>query len=290
MRDLARYRANPLQRGVALLLEAQLHAEAGRRNDALDALERALADGCRYRRDWLEGNAGLASLRDDARFRDVIERADARYAEDAAAARPKLMFAMPDEPPDAFGYPLLVVLHGNNSNASETAPQWSAMADAGWVVAVPQSSEIGMTPDAFTWNDRERTAAELATHLEKVKHSTQIDVGRIVLAGFSMGGLQAIALPLIGKIKVRGIVPVAAWLPHIREFTRLVEGGAGKMLRSYVIVGDQDQSLDGARALADLFTAHGMRTQLDVREGLGHEYPADMHETLARALAFVTAP
>src|SRR5438309_2806512 len=74
MRDLARYRANPLQRGVALLLEAQLHAEAGRRNDALDALERALADGCRYRRDWLEGNAGLASLREDARFRDVIER------------------------------------------------------------------------------------------------------------------------------------------------------------------------------------------------------------------------
>src|SRR5439155_1027890 len=185
-----------------------------RPNDALDALETALAAGCRYRREWLEGNKSLASLVDSARFREIVARADARYRDAAAAARPKLMFAMPDEPPDAFGYPLLLVLHGNNSNASETAPHWSAMADAGWVVAVPQSSEIGPTPDAYTWNDRDRTAAELTTHLEKVKHSTQIDIGRIVLTGFSMGGTQAIALPLVGKIKVRGILPIAAWLPH----------------------------------------------------------------------------
>src|SRR5436309_10849454 len=290
MRDLARYRANPLQHGVAWLLEAQDHAANGRPNDALDALETALAAGCRYRRGWLEGNTSLASLVDSARFRDIVAGADSRYAEAAAAARPKLIFAMPDDPPDAFGYPLLLVLQGNNSNASETAPYWSSMADAGWVVAVPQSSEVGMTPDTYVWNDRERTASELLTHLEKVKHSTQIDVGRIVLAGFSMGATQAIALPLAGKIKVRGIFPIAAWLPHVREFTRLIEDGAGRMLRSYIVVGDQDQSADGARALYELFSAHGMRTQLDVREGLDHDYPPDIHATLVRALEFLTAP
>jgi predicted esterase len=290
MRDLARFRANPLRHGVAWLLEAEDHVKNGRPNEALDALETALAGGCRYRREWLEGNKSFASLSESARFRGIVERAEARYQQDAAAARPKLMFAMPDEPPDAFGYPLLLVLHGNNSNASETAPYWSVMADAGWVVAVPQSSEIGMTPDSYVWNDRERTAAELTTHLEKVKHSTQIDIGRIVLAGFSMGATQAIALPLVGKIKVRGILPVAAWLPHIREFTTLIEGGAGRMLRSYMVVGDQDPSYDGNRALCDLFTAKGLRTQLDVRQGMGHDYPADMHETLSGALALLTAP
>src|SRR5919204_3246695 len=289
MTDLVRSRTNPLRLGATYLREAQEHATAGHADEAIDVLERALADGCRYRREWLERNEGLASLRDLSHFRDVIARSEARYAADAALARPKLMFAMPDEPPDAFGYPLLVVLHGNNSNASETAPYWSVMADAGWVVAVPQSSEIGMAPDTYVWNDRDRTASELTTHLEKVKHSTQIDIGRIVLAGFSMGGLQAIALPLAGKIKVRGIMPVAAWLPHVREFTALVENGAARMLRSYIVVGDQDPSLAGARALFDLFNAHHMRTKLDVREGLDHDYPADMHATLARALEFLTA-
>ncbi|TMC26316.1 MAG: hypothetical protein E6J27_13040 [Chloroflexi bacterium] len=290
MRDLARLRANPRLRGPLGLAEAQQHAQTGQQDAALDALERALEEGCQYRREWLESDRALAPLRDLPRFRDIVARADARYAEAAAAARPKLMFAMPDEPPDAFGYPLLLVLHGNNSNASETAPYWSSMADAGWVVAVPQSSEVGMTPDTYVWNDRERTASELLTHLEKVKHSTQIDVGRIVLAGFSMGATQAIALPLAGKIKVRGIFPIAAWLPHVREFTRLIEDGAGRMLRSYIVVGDQDQSADGARALYELFSAHGMRTQLDVREGLDHDYPPDIHATLVRALEFLTAP
>jgi len=290
MRDLAGFRANPLRRGPLAIAEARQHLAAGQQNKALDALERALDDGCRYRREWLERDPGLAALREDARFRDIVSRADARYAEEAPAARPKLTFAMPDEPPDAFGYPLLVALHGNNSNAAETAPQWSPMADAGWVVAVPQSSEIGMTPGTFVWNDRDRTANELTAHLEKVKHSTQIDVGRIVLAGFSMGATQAIALPLAGRIKVRGIIPVAAWLPWIDEFTALVDGGAGRMLRSYILVGSEDQSHAGARALFELFAARGMRTHLDVRDGLGHDYPPDMHETLPRALDFVTAP
>jgi predicted esterase len=290
MRDLALYRTNPLRHGIAWLLEAEDHAKNGRPSEALDALESALAAGCRYRSEWLKGNKGLASLSESARFRDIADRAEARYREDAAAARPKLMFAMPDDLPDAFGYPLLLVLHGNNSNASETAPYWSAMADAGWVVAVPQSSEIGMSPDSYVWNDRERTAAELTTHLEKVKHSTQIDIGRIVLAGFSMGATQAIALPLVGKIKVRGILPVAAWLPHIREFTTLVEGGAGRMLRSYIVVGEQDPSYEGNRALFDLFTSKGLRAHIDVRDGLGHDYPADMHDTLVRALEFLTEP
>jgi predicted esterase len=290
MRDLALYRANPLRHGVAWLFEAEDHVKNGRPNEALDALDAALAAGCRYRREWLEGNKSFTPLSESTRFRDIVDRAEARYEQDSATARPKLMFAMPDEPPDAFGYPLLLVLHGNNSNASETAPYWSAMADAGWVVAVPQSSEIGMTPDSYVWNDRERTASELTMHLEKVKHSTQIDIGRIVLAGFSMGATQAIALPLVAKIKARGIVPVAAWLPHIREFTALIEGGAGRMLRSYIVVGDEDPSYEGNRALHDLFIAKGMRAQIDVRQGMGHDYPADMHETLGRALAFLTGP
>jgi len=277
-------------RGPLGLAEAQEHTEAGEPEAALDALERALVDGCRYPRQWLEADRALAALRDLSRFRDIVARADSRYTEEARGARPKLMFAMPDEPPDAFGYPLLLVLHGNHSNAEDTAPHWAHMADAGWVVAVPQSSEIGTTPGTFVWNDRDRTAAELLTHFEKVKHSTQIDIGRVVLAGFSMGGTQAIALPLTGRIKVRGIVPIAAWLPHVREFATLVEGGAGRMLRSYIVVGTNDQSYDGARALFDLFSSRGMRTKLDTRDGLGHDYPADMPDTIARALEFVTAP
>jgi predicted esterase len=288
--ELERLRADPLQRGLAGLVEASLDAEAGRSEEALDALDRALADGCRYRRDWLEGSHRLTSLHQLPRFQDIVRRADLRYAEDAAAARTHLVFALPDDLPDAFGYPLLVALHGNNANARVTAPQWSTLADARWVVAVPQSSEIGPTPDAYTWNDRERTAEEVTTHIERVKRATQVDIGRLVLGGFSMGGSQAIALALTRRVKVRGVILIAAWMPPGDELRELVEGGAGKVLRVYLVVGDRDPSYARTQELFEVLTRHGVRAQIDVRAGLGHEYPADMADTLSRAAAFVTAP
>ena len=274
--------------GLMYLAEAQLLASAGRGEAALGPLEDALAAGCRYKKEWLTGNAALAPLAELPGFADFVARANARYETAAAEAKPHLTFAVPDTLPDAFGYPLLMVLHGNNGNAKLAAPRWMPMADKGWVVAVPQSTEIGMSPDSYTWNDREGTATQLDLQFDRVKRATEIDTSRIVLAGFSMGATQALALALTKRFTVRGVVPVAPWLPNIDEFGALVEGGAGKMLRAYVVIGSADPSLAGATALVDVFRRHDIKAQLDVREGLGHEYPEDMETTLDTALAFAT--
>ncbi len=281
-------RPDPLRAGARALHEAQRLCAAGRPAEGLAALEAAYAAGCRYKKEWL-GRPTLAPLAALSAFPDFATRANARYEEAAALAKPRLMFAVPDTLPDAFGYPLLVVLHGNNSNSQETASQWEPMADKGWIVAVPQSGEIGATPESYTWNDRERTARELDVHIERLKSATQIDTSRIVLAGFSMGGTQAIALALTKRFIVRGVVPICVWLPDVEEYRRLIEGGAAKMLRAYVIAGADDPARDGARALVEVLQAHKIRAQLDERAGLGHKYPADMEDTLTKALAFVTS-
>ena len=279
--------AFPLHRGLLSLIQARLYARSDEPARAIESLASAVAAGARYRAEWLTNNPGLATLRGDPRFADVVKRGQAAYDEAAAASKPQLMFAMPDRLPDAVGYPLLIVLHGNNSNAKETAPLWSGVADRGWVVAVPQSSEIGASPDAYTWNDRERTATELALHLDRVKRATEIDTSRIVLAGFSMGALQALALSITKRFTVRGVVAVAAWLPNVDEFVSLIEGGAAKMLRTYIVVGSDDPSCAGARALVAAMAAHELRAHLDERTGLGHAYPPDMERTLVDALAFI---
>lgn len=277
----------PRHLGLSYLTEAELRASAGDHRAALAALERALAEGCRYRKEWLVDNAALAPL-PRADLLPLADRAQRAYDEAAAAARPTLMFAMPDTLPDAFGYPLLMVLHGNHSNAKVTAPLWTSVADRGWVVAVPQSSEIGAAPDAFTWNDRERVAKELEVHFDKVKRATEIDTSRIVLAGFSAGASQALALALQRRFVVRAVVAVAPWLPKIDELGALVESGAGKVLRVYLVMGANDPSLPGARELVEVMQRRGMRVTLDERAGLGHDYPEDMDATLANALAFAT--
>jgi predicted esterase len=278
----------PQHIGLTYLTQAQLLAKAGRGAASLAPLERALARGCRYKRTWLLADTAFAPLRSLPAFEDVLARAHNAWEAATAAAKPHLTFAIPDRLPDAFGYPTLMVLHGNNSNAKETMPHWGPMADHGWVVAVPQSSEVGSSPDGFTWNDTERTAKELDLQFERIDRATQIDRSRIVLAGFSMGGLQAIRLALTKRFTVRGFIAVCAYLPTVEEFAKLIEGGAGKMLRGYVFVGEKDMSRAGARALVELFQSHNLRAQLDERPGLGHEYPDDMEATLTKALEFAT--
>lgn len=279
--------AYPRHLGLSYLIEAELRAGGGEGPAALAVIERALGEGCRYRTEWLLDNEALMPIaRSD--LEALAERAQRAYDEAAARAKPTLMFAMPDTLPDAFGYPLLMVLHGNHSNAKVTAPQWTSVADRGWVVAVPQSAEIGATPDAFTWNDRARVAAELDSHFEKVKRATEIDTSRTVLAGFSAGGAQALALALQRRFVVRGVIAVAPWLPRIDELAALVAGGAGKMLRVYIVMGVGDPSLATARDLVGLMERRNVRVSLDERAGLAHDYPEDMDATLARAVEFVS--
>src|SRR5438105_5690721 len=172
----------PRHLALTLLTQAELLAQSGRTDLALETLDSALAKGCRYRKEWIVSNARLAPLQADGQLAAFAERAQRAYDEASAAAKPQLMFAMPDTLPDAFGYPLLMVMHGNNSNAKETAPRWTPVADKGWVVAVPQSSEVGASPGAYTWNDRERAASEIELHLDRVKLATEIDTAHIQTA------------------------------------------------------------------------------------------------------------
>ncbi|MEK7862567.1 MAG: hypothetical protein AAB295_04805, partial [Chloroflexota bacterium] len=77
------------------------------------------------------------------------------------------------------------------------------------------------------------------------------------------------------------------WLPDIAEFTALAASGAARLLPMHIVVGDQDPSLGGATQLGALLGSHQVRTTLDVRAGMGHQYPADMDATLGRALSFL---
>ncbi|MEK7861789.1 MAG: alpha/beta fold hydrolase, partial [Chloroflexota bacterium] len=210
----------PLHRGVVYLVLAELLADEGRAKEAIEALSQAFTAGCRYQPEWLTGNRHFGALA-DPRFGRVVTRLGDRYTTDAAAARPDLLIRAPAGEPGPAGRPLLVALHGNNSNARETARYWSPAVALGWVIAIPQSSEIASSPDAYTWNDRARAKGEIDTHIARAAELHRIDRRRVVLAGFSMGGLQAIALALAHGTAACGILPVAPWLPDIAEFTAL---------------------------------------------------------------------
>jgi len=281
----------PLHAGHIYSWRAALLAELGRTDAALDALDAALAGGCRFKSEWLRDNPRLAPLRGLARFDDVVDRAAARYAQMQADTRPMLEAFIPATARPASGYPTLIALHGNNSNVGQTESFWESATEVGWLVVLPQSGEIGSSRNSFTWNDRDRTLAEVDQHLQDLRAQSLVDDRAVVLAGFSMGGLQALALVLTRRFKARGGLSVGAYLPHIREFRGLVESGHATGVRFYIVVGTNDASgYDGAKQLATELERAGVEVVLDARTDLGHAYPADMDETLRRAMTFMGNP
>ena len=274
----------PHSTGLMHLTHAELLAASGRATDALDTLDRALRAGCRYPEKALRANRSLAAAAELPAFAEICARSQRQWEEAVASSSPQRTLLSPT---NGAGDRLLVVLHGNNSDAAETIPRWSSAVDDGWSVAVLQSSEPGTTPGSFTWNDRERTGAEVEAHLSAIRSETGVSLSRLVLGGFSMGALQVIALPLTGRLHVSGVISVAPWLPHVREFAALAADGKATFVPTWVIVGRNDPSYDGAKQLVELAAAHGGRALLDERDGLGHEYPDDMTSTLMRALRFV---
>ena len=198
---------------------------------ALRLLDEALAAGHWYDEAGLREDGDLAALQGHPEFERLVAVSLRRREQALVSARPEMNVYQPSgEPP----YPLLLALHGNHSNLAESAGHWQAATEQGWLVAAPQSSQV-MGAGTFGWNDREWAVREVGDHFAALRERYAIDVGRVVVAGFSMGGGLATWLALSGAIPTRGFVGVGAFLPNVGDIIPLLEAGGGNGRRAYLI-------------------------------------------------------
>jgi predicted esterase len=281
---LGEYEARfPRQAGLVRISRVEILAELGRADEGIALLEDALDRGFRYRGRWLR-DARFASLAADDRFAALIERADRQYDEAQALAKGELRVLAPERDAPARGWPVLVALHGNNSDLADTAAYWQAAVGAGWLLALPQSSEIGVTPGAYVWNDGDRAAAELDRHLTDLHQNFPTDSAHTVIGGFSMGARQAIELVLGGRLRATGLIAIGTWLPDPERLVQAARHDVVASVRTYIVAGTRDESgYLGSRTLVDLLRSLGGVAEIDIHDG-GHEYPAAMEAILLRAL------
>ncbi len=263
---------------------ACLAARAGETALAIAILREALDAGMWFAEERLRIDDDLKPLQGDPEFEALVARSQARCAEAQAGARPELLTLAPQAKPSRSGCPLLIALHGNTENATNSAPFWQPAAARGWLVALAQSSQA-VGSGAYVWDDLELGAREVEGHYRALREQHALDTRRSVIGGFSMGARLAAWMALGQVIPVRGFVAVGPWVPEIESWMPLVQGAKGLGLRGTVIVGEQDaECFAGARALAELLDTEGIACDLQVIPGLGHEYPADFGKRLERAL------
>src|SRR5260370_28011901 len=110
----------------------------GKQEEALQLFREAVDQGYWFDPAWLVEDEDLAAARHLPEFRSLVAVCQQHLVEAQAVARPELLVFPSDHQPA----PLLIVLHGNRGNAHSTSEEWRGITQQGWLLAVPQSSQI----------------------------------------------------------------------------------------------------------------------------------------------------
>lgn len=276
----------PQQTAFVHLWRVSLAVALGRTEHAIEAFAQAVAAGCRYPEPMLREWPAIAPLHDIVEFERLAHIAALRYDAELGASHPTLLVERPDAAAPVGGLPLLVALHGNNRTAEVTLPQWSVATRKGFVLAVPGSAEISLTPGLFVWNDGERARRDVVAHVERLVREERIDPERIVLGGFSAGSLRALQLAYGPALHARAAIAVGPWIPP-EEVETLA---SARPVRTFIAVGDQDKGgYAGSVALAERLRARTVAVRLEVIPGHGHDLPPGWDRRLGDALDFALA-
>lgn len=186
--------------------------------------------------------------------------------------------------------PLLIGLHDRAATARGSVDFWRAAATAGWLVAVPQSTQA-MWKDAYTWDDREASSLQIQKHIKALQDKYAVDSQQIVLAGHGQGGEIAIWLNLTNAVSTQGFIvlnPAGILLADPESWIPLIRENQNTGLRGYFILGAEDESIshETVEALAEALDRGGIPTEIEEVSHAGHDFAPEYENALQRALDF----
>lgn len=180
---------------------------------------------------------------------------------------------------------LLITLHGDQENIQIIEPYWNSVMEQGFMLALPQSSQIQFS-DGYVWDNIERGRDELKGHYNKIKVNKTF--GNIIIGGFSAGARVALHSMLQGEIEVNGFIFVAPWLPEMEEWEEMIGILHDKSIKGYIICGDQDEDcFEGTQQFVTLLKDKNIEHKYKVVPNLNHDYPHNFDELLKEAIEYI---
>jgi predicted esterase len=266
-----------------------LAAVLGRPAESLSIFREALERDYWFSPRWLDREENLATMRQIPEFQDMVEVCRQRFADLEHQMHPQLFIEQPVR--SAAALPLLIGLHGNKGDGPYTLAKWSDLATDGWLVAVPQSTQV-LSPGLSDriWDDRERGISEIVDHLTTLQHTYTLDTDHIVLGGYSMGGGLAVWMALHQVINARGFISLGpAMMPgELEALPALLEQQRPMNLRGYFIVGDEDaMCLQASRSILEIMQTYGLAGELRVVPHMDHGYPPNFMDLVRDGLAYI---
>lgn len=263
---------------------------AKRKNVATAAaiFERALNHGYSYAN--LEKLHTFGSIEDAPEIRNLLERNRVQYQDFVRCARGPVLIMEPE--PAVTKPPLLLVCHGNGGRIEWEADFYRPATKLGWLVAMPQSVQP-LFENRFIWGDDELATEQLQRFVDELREQNPFDESRVVLAGISKGAEMAVNLTLSGAVPSTGFVTIAAGNPYFppkenrERLIPLIDSGRERGQRAFCIIGDQDFCYQVTLDLVEMFKERNLPCELEVHQGLGHNFPPNFEQSLERGIKFV---
>lgn len=193
-------------------------------------------------------------------------------------------------------FPTVLLLHGWGANAHDllglaplihggkalvlcpegpvAVPVGPGVKGAGWFPLVP-----GMPPDPAAFRHSVET---LRTFLDRALAVYPIDPARLLVAGFSQGGVMAYSLALDAPDRFCGLMALSSWLPA-PLVAQIERRPAHQQLPVLIVHGTRDPMLDIEKARESREAIRPFGVALTYREfDMGHEIARDALQTILR--------
>lgn len=253
---------------------------------AEELLRKSLDEGIFFNESTLRRDEDLISLQGRPQFEALVGRDLALLGDMKKKTSPGLTLL---ESVDMHfeRIPLLMALHGNNSNVERFLGYWNTLAEEGWLVALPQSSQLAGN-DVYCWNDQDLAKKEILDHYAAISQKITVDTERTVVAGFSMGGFTAIRAALLQYFPARGFLAVCPYIRDIAEMEKLLASVNVPNLRGYLLLGQDDKGCTpNALLLRELLNRHGIACELELFPHVGHDFPENYRAAIGRGLQYI---
>jgi phospholipase/carboxylesterase len=188
-------------------------------------------------------------------------------------------------PPGAGPHPTILTLHGRGANAFDLLGLAPYLCGGQFLIICPQApmeTPIGPDQVGYAWYAGSKSGAPdtdgmLASHkalqlfLNDCLKQYPIDPERLVVLGFSQGGVMAYSLALTNPERFAGLAALSSWLP--RELTpRLNVSEAVHSLPTLIQHGTQDPQIEVDRARDSVARLRDLKVPLIFKEyEMGHE-------------------
>jgi len=189
-------------------------------------------------------------------------------------------------------FPTVLTLHGRGANAFDLLGLAPYLCGGKFLMICPQGpleTPIGPEAVGYAWYPMSNGGApdveamlsqqkKLQAFLDECLKSYPIDPKKLVVLGFSQGGVMAYSLALANPERFAALAVLSSWLPQ-ELLPRLNVTDAVQSLPTLVQHGTQDPMIEIARARSSVETLRQLHVPLTFRE-----YPMG-HEIGARSLA-----